>query len=83
LSAAHENRFKLYATDADADLDLLAAAQESASTRAIWIFGNEARGIPRELPAKRVAIPIDGKAESLNLATAASVVMYAVSAARK
>jgi len=83
LSAAQENSFELYATDADADLDLLVAAQESASKSAIWIFGNEARGIPRDLAAKRVAIPINGKAESLNLATAASVVMYAVSAARK
>ncbi|MFM8192172.1 MAG: RNA methyltransferase, partial [Actinomycetota bacterium] len=35
------------------------------------------------LPATKVSIPIRGKAESLNLATAASVVMYAVSAARK
>jgi len=83
ISAAQENSFELYATDADADLDLLVAAQESASKSAIWIFGNEARGIPRDLAAKRVAIPIKGKAESLNLATAASVVMYAVSAARK
>ena len=83
MNAAQENGSELYATDADADLDLLVAAQESASKSAIWIFGNEARGIPRDLPAKRVAIPINGKAESLNLATAASVVMYAVSAARK
>ena len=83
MNATEENSSELYATDADADLDLLVAAQESASKSAIWIFGNEARGIPRDLPAKRVAIPINGKAESLNLATAASVVMYAVSAARK
>jgi TrmH family RNA methyltransferase len=83
LDSARNNSFELYATDADANLDLLAAAQESSSSSAIWIFGNEARGIPNQLQAKRVAIPINGKAESLNLATAASVVMYAVSAARK
>jgi TrmH family RNA methyltransferase len=83
LDSARNNSFELYATDADANLGLLAAAQESSSSSAIWIFGNEARGIPNQLQAKRVAIPINGKAESLNLATAASVVMYAVSAARK
>jgi TrmH family RNA methyltransferase len=83
LDSARNNSFELYATDADANLDLLAAAQESSSSSAIWIFGNEARGIPNQLQAKRVAIPINGKAESLNLATAASVVMYAASAARK
>lgn len=83
LDSARNNSFELYATDADANLDLLAAAEESSSSSAIWIFGNEARGIPNQLQAKRVAIPINGKAESLNLATAASVVMYAVSAARK
>jgi len=83
LDSARNNSFELYATDADANLDLLAAAQESSSSSAIWIFGDEARGIPNQLQAKRVAIPINGKAESLNLATAASVVMYAVSAARK
>jgi tRNA G18 (ribose-2'-O)-methylase SpoU len=35
--------------------------------------------VERELNAKTVSIPMTGKAESLNLATAASVVMYAVS----
>ncbi|MFM8329612.1 MAG: TrmH family RNA methyltransferase, partial [Actinomycetales bacterium] len=43
---------------------------------------NEARGIPNALLTKlnptKVAIPMSGGAESLNLATAASVVMYAV-----
>jgi RNA methyltransferase, TrmH family len=82
-NVAEVNDCELYATDADANLELLTAAQESSSASAIWIFGNEARGIPNQLLAKRVAIPINGKAESLNLATAASVVMYAVSAARK
>ncbi len=45
-----------------------------------WLFGNEARGLPDDLAAladHRVAIPIHGRAESLNLATAAAVCLYA------
>ncbi|MFM1950695.1 MAG: hypothetical protein RL418_382, partial [Actinomycetota bacterium] len=46
----------------------------------VWIFGNEAQGISPELMEiadKVVALPIYGDAESLNLATAASVCLYA------
>jgi TrmH family RNA methyltransferase len=44
-----------------------------------WLFGNEAHGLGAvaELADARVAIPIYGKAESLNLATAAAVCLYA------
>lgn len=44
-----------------------------------WLFGNEAWGLPRELAAQadhRVRIPIPGRAESLNLATAAAVCLH-------
>ena len=45
-----------------------------------WIFGNEAHGVSPEmleLADEVVALPIFGEAESLNLATAASVCLYA------
>ncbi len=45
-----------------------------------WLFGNEARGLPTELAGvadHRVRIPLHGRAESLNLATAAAVCLYA------
>ncbi|PPF28635.1 MULTISPECIES: RNA methyltransferase [unclassified Rathayibacter] len=45
----------------------------------IWVFGNEARGLEEEslaLVDGVVAVPIYGAAESLNLATAASVCLY-------
>ena len=45
-----------------------------------WLFGNEAWGLPEEVAAladHRVRIPIHGRAESLNLATAAAVCLYA------
>lgn len=44
-----------------------------------WVFGNEAWGLPaadREQADAAVAIPIYGAAESLNLATAASICIY-------
>jgi len=45
-----------------------------------WIFGNEAWGLPQEtlaLADETVSVPIYGRAESLNLATAAAVCLYA------
>jgi RNA methyltransferase, TrmH family len=45
-----------------------------------WVFGGEAHGLPPELAAAadhRVRVPIHGRAESLNLATAAAVCLYA------
>jgi TrmH family RNA methyltransferase len=44
-----------------------------------WLFGNEAWGLPDELAAladHRVAIPIHGRAESLNISTAAALCLY-------
>ena len=45
-----------------------------------WLFGNEAWGLPAdvlELADEAVAVPIYGRAESLNLAAAAAVCLYA------
>ncbi|HST66948.1 MAG TPA: RNA methyltransferase [Mycobacteriales bacterium] len=45
-----------------------------------WLFGNEAWGLPAELGARadsRVRIPISPRAESLNLAAAAAVCLFA------
>jgi TrmH family RNA methyltransferase len=61
----------------DADLDL------SAPTA--WLMGNEAWGLPdevRDLADRVVAVPIFGRAESLNLATAAAVCLYATARAK-
>jgi TrmH family RNA methyltransferase len=47
---------------------------------AAWLFGNEAWGLPADLLAladEAVAVPIYGQAESLNLAAAAAVCLYA------
>ena len=45
-----------------------------------WLFGNEAWGLPADALAmadEAVAVPIYGRAESLNLAAAAAVCLYA------
>lgn len=45
-----------------------------------WLFGNEAQGLSADelaLAAERVAVPLYGRAESLNVATAATVCLYA------
>jgi TrmH family RNA methyltransferase len=65
-------------------LDDLSPAELAAPTA--WIFGNEAWGMPAELLAladESVAVPIYGRAESLNLATAAAVCLYASARARR
>jgi RNA methyltransferase, TrmH family len=51
-----------------------------------WLFGNEAWGLPDDLLGladESVAVPIYGRAESLNLATAAAVCLYASAQAQR
>ncbi|GAA4739368.1 RNA methyltransferase [Amnibacterium soli] len=70
-----------------AGLELLAADMHGEplpdadlSKPTAWLFGNEAHGLSAEARAsadRTVAVPIYGAAESLNLATAASVCLYA------
>jgi TrmH family RNA methyltransferase len=63
----------------DADLDELLDDGVLAQPTA-WLFGSEAHGLPDELlraADKRVRVPIYGGAESLNLAAAAAVCLYA------
>ncbi|CAM5643179.1 MULTISPECIES: TrmH family RNA methyltransferase [Streptomyces] len=69
------------AADLDAELD---AGTMSGPTA--WVFGNEAWGLPEETRALAdavVRVPIHGKAESLNLATAAAVCLYASARAQR
>lgn len=46
---------------------------------ALWIFGNEARGLTMDVASladEVVAIPMHGRAESLNLATAVAITLF-------
>jgi TrmH family RNA methyltransferase len=75
------------AADGGGELDLDDAADDGLlARRTAWLFGNEASGLPREVAAladHRVRIPIHGRAESLNLATAAAVCLYASARAQR
>jgi len=54
--------------------------------RIAWLFGNEAWGLPpqiRDLADHVVSVPIHGRAESLNLGTAAAVCLYATASAQR
>lgn len=60
--------------------DLLAARSEGVLAQpTAWVFGNEARGLTDEhleLVDRAITVPIYGRAESMNLATAASVCLF-------
>ena len=56
------------------------------SDRTAWVFGSEAHGLPETVAAlvdRRVSVPIYGLAESLNLAAAAAVCLYASARAQR
>ncbi|HWS33321.1 MAG TPA: RNA methyltransferase [Actinoplanes sp.] len=56
------------------------------SSRTAWLFGSEAHGLPSDLlkaADRRVRVPIYGGAESLNLAAAAAVCLYASARAQR
>jgi RNA methyltransferase, TrmH family len=52
----------------------------------VWLFGNEAHGLPEQIietADRSVRVPIYGGAESLNLAAAAAVCLYASARAHR
>lgn len=75
------------AADGHGEIDLDEAEDTGLlARRTAWLFGNEAWGLPAGLAARadhRVRIPIHGRAESLNLATAAAVCLYASARAQR
>jgi TrmH family RNA methyltransferase len=86
IRALREAGVRVLAADARAgrSLDELGPGELAAPTA--WIFGNEAWGLPDEVVAladESVAVPIYGRAESLNLATAAAVCLYACARAQR
>ncbi|MDA4107203.1 TrmH family RNA methyltransferase [Mycolicibacterium holsaticum] len=60
--------------------------QAGLSGPTAWLFGPEAHGLPARLAASathRVRIPMPGNAESLNVAAAAAICLYASARARR
>lgn len=87
VAAAHAAGLQVLAADGggEDDLDDLADDGTLAAPTA-WLLGNEAWGLPAELAAladRRVRIPIHGRAESLNLSTAAALCLYASARAQR
>ncbi|AWK72368.1 RNA methyltransferase [Rhodococcus oxybenzonivorans] len=78
LDAISAAGIQLLATAADGEVDL-DDADDLLSRPTAWLFGNEAHGLDVNVAARadhRVRIPIHGRAESLNLATAAAICLY-------
>ena len=79
LAAARAAGLTVLAADGAGEVDL-DEADDLLVRPVAWLFGNEAWGLPADLAAAadhRVRIPIHGRAESLNLATAAAVCLHA------
>lgn len=84
VDRAHEAGMRVVAADVDGT-DFLASRPLLAEPTA-WLFGNEARGLEEPALAHTdlaLRLPIYGRAESLNLATAASVCLYETAFAQR
>ncbi|AGP30662.1 hypothetical protein A606_05065 [Corynebacterium terpenotabidum Y-11] len=79
-----EQGYAILATSGDGDVTLddaaVAADGETPllAQKVAWLFGNEAHGLGdwQDLADVRVSIPMQGRAESFNLVTAAAVCLY-------
>jgi TrmH family RNA methyltransferase len=84
VERAHAEGLRVVAADVDGGDFLAARALLSEPTA--WLFGNEARGLEESALAHAdlaLRLPIYGRAESLNLATAASVCLYETAFAQR
>ncbi|GAC55978.1 putative RNA methyltransferase [Gordonia hirsuta DSM 44140 = NBRC 16056] len=83
LARLREAGLLTLATTMDGEVPLPEAGSLLSRPHA-WLFGNEAHGLPAEVITgadHRVSIPIAGRAESLNLAAASAICLYASAAA--
>jgi TrmH family RNA methyltransferase len=85
VAAARRAGLVVLAADGAGELSLDDAGELLTAPTA-WMFGNEAHGLPEGLAGladHRVRIPIPGRAESLNLSTAAAVCLHESARARR
>lgn len=78
MGALADRGLQVLATSGRGEHDLFEIEGSLAQPTA-WLFGGEAHGLPQRLlkQAERVRVPLYGSAESLNLAAAAAVCLYA------
>ena len=84
IDACRAAGLQVFATDGEAGTELTDLTDALAAPTA-WVMGNESWGLPvehLELADTTIAVPIYGRAESLNLATAAAVCLYASASAQ-
>lgn len=78
-SFARQAGLQVLAADISGDELTSVRAEKLLQRPTAWLFGNEARGLTEEVLAladRALRVPIYGQAESMNLATAASVCLY-------
>ncbi|WP_216694257.1 TrmH family RNA methyltransferase [Dietzia psychralcaliphila] len=78
VGRAHRLGLQVAVATGDGEVDV-ERADDVLSRPTAWVFGNEAHGVPDELAAAadiRVRIHIRGRAESLNIVTAASICLH-------
>jgi TrmH family RNA methyltransferase len=78
---ARAHRFTIYGADGDGQT----VDRVSASPRAALVVGNEGAGLGpgvRAIADKIIAVPIRGRAESLNVGVAAGILLYSLSRGR-
>ena len=76
IDALRARGMRILAMDADGEGDLY---EQDLSDPVVFLFGNEAWGLPKDVAAladATVRVPITGRAESLNLAAAATVCLF-------
>lgn len=87
LAALSAAGLSVLATTGAAEIDLDAAGRDGVlDLPTAWLFGSEAHGLPAqvvEAADAAVRVPIHGRAESLNLATAAAICLYASASAHR
>lgn len=86
VGRGRESGLQVFGTDAAAPCTISDLARSGELTRpTLWVMGNEAWGLQpvhAALLDRLVALPIYGRAESLNLSTAAAVFLYASATAQ-
>ncbi|MEP6816579.1 MAG: RNA methyltransferase [Marmoricola sp.] len=87
VAALRSAGLQVLGADGAGETDLDDAVDDGLLARpTAWLFGNEAWGLPADLAAladHRLRIPIHGRAESLNLSSAAAVCLYASARAQR
>lgn len=77
LDLFQESGFEIFLTALDGELEL---TQVPTGEKQVWVFSNEAHGVGEfDKPLKKVKISIKPETESLNVAQAATVVMFYLS----